>query len=460
MMPPSNAAPGDRPASPLGQAAWALYEFGTGPYFILINIFVFSAYFAGNIVGDPVRGQTLWGYLQGAAGFIIALSSPFLGALSDAAGPRKPGVAVFTLAGVVAIALLWYAVPGAIGLAATCVICAAITMEFAGVHHQAMLAHIVSSRRVGFVSGMGFALSNFGAVLILMLWISLPFLGVLPDLPFAHERSTGFLTAVFSVAFLIPLLLFTPDQARSGHSIYESAIKGAGALMRTALKLDHYGNVAKFLIARMLYYDGLNAVFIFIGIYAKGVFGWSTGLVGVYAMIVILVGAFSAVLGGWLDDHVGSKRTIAVSLFAFLAGVILSISMDRETILFTVPISAAENEAGVPLVGPVLASMGFTLYTEQLFVLAGLIGGIFAGPAQASSRTMLTRLVPQRMAAEFFGLYTLTGRATSWLAPTAIAIVTDVTQSQRYGFAVVVVFIALGLWLLLSVREERIEAAG
>lgn len=451
---------GTTPASRIGQLSWAFYEFASGPYYIMVNIFVLPAYFANAIAADPLQGQSHWGYIQGAAGFMIALTSPFLGALSDAAGPRKPGLALFTALGIAAMASLWFATPGAIAFTAAAVMCASVTMEFGSVYHQALLPAVVSQRRVGLLSGLGYALNNAGAMITFAIWLAIPAMGLLTLLPeYGHERSAGPLAALWLTLFALPLFLFTPDEARKGRRFFEAAAHGVRTLGGTLIKLGHYRNVATFMVARMLYYDGLNAVFVFIGIYAAGVFGWTTEKVGLYGLIVIVFGVVSAVAGGWLDDRLGSKRTIAVSLALFMLGLVVSIGMTPDTVFYFFPVDAAANAKGVAGIGPLLSAIGFSTLTEQLYVLSGIFAAIFIIPAQASSRTMLTRLAPTSMVAEFFGLYALTGRATSWLAPTTIAAVTAITQSQRGGFAVIFIFVAAGLALLLTVREERAAPA-
>lgn len=445
-------------ASRPGQLAWAFYEFATGPYFIMINIFVFAAYFAKNVVGDPVEGQALWGYLQGGAGLAIALASPILGALSDAAGPRKPGIALFTLLGTAAMTGLWLAEPGAIALAAGCVVAASVMMEFAGVYHQALLPGIVSQRRVGGLSGLGYALSFLGAMLTFAIWLALPQSALLPGVAFAHERSVGLLVAAWCLAFALPLFFLTPDMASRGLATTLIVQNSFRTLRKTLSKLPYFANIARYLIARMVYYDGLNAVFIFIGIYASGVFGWSTGQVGIYGLIIIIVAAVSAIFGGLADDRFGSRATILVSLAAFTLLLTLAISMSRDTLFFGVPISPDANAAGLPVIGPAIEAIGFPNLTEHVFILFGVLSGFFVGPAQASSRTMLARIAPPSMIGEFFGLYTLTGKATSFLAPTLIGVMTAATGNQRAGFAVILVFTTIGFALLLTVREEQTDA--
>lgn len=450
---------GTRAASRFGQMAWALSEFASGPYFIVINIFVFATYFTSTVVGDGVKGQEYWAYLQGGAGFLIALMSPFLGSLADASGPRKPFVLFFSIIGVPAMCALWFAAPGDIVPAFVALIIAAVAMEFSGVFQQAMLPSVVSARRVGFLSGLGYTLSYVGATLVFALWLLLPQTGWLEGMPEnTHERLAGVLCAIWYMIFILPLFIFTPDLPHSGLPLRKAAAKGLRTLGTTLRRLDHYRNIAVYLIARLLYYDGLTAVFTFIGPFAHFTFGWSTEKVGLYGLVIILTAAISASFGGLIDDLIGSKRTIQLSLIAFSLGLAGNLGMSPDTILYVIPVSAGMSAMQVPLVGPLLSMLGFTTLPEQLFVVVGVFGGMFAGPALSSSRTMLARIAPPSMIAEFFGLYTLTGRATAFLAPLTIGAVTHFTQDQRSGLMVIFVFIALGFIGLLAVREKQTEA--
>jgi UMF1 family MFS transporter len=146
----------------LGQFGWVLYQLASSPYFVIINIFVFSAYFQKQVVGDSVEGQVVWGYTQAAAGAIIALLSPLLGALADAYGPKKPGIFFFSLIGLVAMTALWWVTPGAVAFGVAAILLAATAMEFAAFYHNAMLRD-VTERRVGFMSGLPTASSTRAA---------------------------------------------------------------------------------------------------------------------------------------------------------------------------------------------------------------------------------------------------------------------------------------------------------
>ncbi len=138
--------------------------------------------------------------------------------------------------------------------------------------------------------------------------------------------------------------------------------------------------------------------------------------------------------------------------------LIFGLGVGRDYLLFAIPVDAAVNAHGLPGIGPLLAGFGFPRLTEQCFILSSIAGGVFMGPSLASSRTMMARLAPETMMADFFGVYTLTGKATSFIAPAVLALVTRATHDQRAGFAVVVAFILIGFVGLLTVREERAVA--
>jgi len=323
-----------------------------------------------------------------------------------------------------------------------------------------MLPAIASEKRIGFLSGLGYSLDYAGAITVFALWLALPASGLIPagDTTHIHERVVGPLTAIWLAVFVIPLFLLTPDTPSNGIGVVKAARAGLQQLARTFRAVSHYRNIALYLVARAVYADGLSAVFAFIGVYVHGVFGWSVAKVGIYALSILVISAFTSVIGGWIDDRLGSKRTIAISLAGFSIGTALAIGVTPETMFYLVPIPPGLAAVELPFVGPIFGAIGFAGFAEQLNLAFAMISGVFVGPMLASSRTMLVRIAPPERMAEFFGLFTLTGRATAWLAPLAIGIVTSATGDQRIGFSMVFVFLAAGLALLMFVREERTQA--
>ncbi len=444
-----------------GQFGWALYQLASDPYFVMVNIFVFAPYFEGTIVGHYVRGQELWGYVQGASGALIALFSPVLGAIADAAGPRKPGLVLFSGAGLVAMSTLVWAMPGEVVLAATTVIAAAVMMEFGVVYHNAMLTSIVSPRRIGFLSGLAYSLGYVGGVVLFLIWLALPATGLLPqdDHSNLHERIVGPLCAIWLFVFSLPIVLWTPDRAATGLSIFAAAGTGLRKLGRTLARVVHYRNIATYLLVRAIYADGMSAVFAFLGGYAGGTFGWSVQKIGIYALTVLTVPAVTSAAGGWIDDLIGSKRTIQYGLFLFTIAVVGSISTTPSELFFVFPMTPELGAQQVPVIGPLLATLGFTNFPEQVALSFAMLGAVFVGPILASSRTMVARLAPPQMISELYGLFTLTGKATAFLAPILVGVVTGITQSQRAGFAVIFIFLVAGIIGLRLVREERAVVA-
>lgn len=445
----------------LGQAGWVLYQLAASPYFVIINIFVFSAYFQSKVVGDAVQGQVIWGYTQGIAGAFIALGAPILGALADAYGPRKPGLIICSLAAIPAMLALWLVVPGEIYLGAAAIVIAAVTMEYASVYHNAMLPSVASEKSVGFMSGLAYSFDYVGSVALFMVWLTLPAFGVLTlfEGAFVHERLSGPLSAIWLVVFSIPFVLYTVDRAPSTISMFAAIVKGLRKLGKTISQLVHYRNVATFLVTRAIYADGMSAVFTFLAGYMSGVFGWSTAKIGIFALIVLTVPIFTSIIGGWIDDLIGTKRTIQIGLLTFTLAVLGSVSTTPNEYLFFYEVTDAIRLQQLPYIGWLLSQFGFTEFPEQLSLTFSIIGGAFVGPVLASGRTMVARISPREMISEVYGLFTLTGKATAFLAPALVAFVTAQTQNQRTGFAVILVFLVVGLIGLFWVREERAELA-
>lgn len=446
----------------LGQFGWALYQLASSPYFVIINIFVFAAYFQKNVVGDPVEGQVVWGYSQAMAGVLIPLCAPILGALADAYGPRKPGLILFSILAIPAMTALWFVSPGEVALGFTAIVVAAVTMECAAIYHNAMLPTVAGVRNIGFMSGIAYSLDYIGSFLIFMVWLAIPALGIMAwfgDEPFAHERLSGPLSVIWLIVFSIPVLLFTPDLPYSGLTLWQAIGKGLNQLGHTISRVVHYRNLATYLIVRAIYADGMSAVFAFLAGYLSGVFGWETAKIGIYALIVLTVPIFTSFIGGWIDDKIGSKRTIVISLFVFTLAVLGSISTTPNEYLFFFPVTDDLRMQQLPVLGPLFSVFGFTQFPEQVSLAFSVMGGMFVGPVLASSRTMVARIAPMTMVSEIYGLYTLTGKATAFAAPFLVAVVTGATQNQRAGFAVILVFLVLGLVGLLWVKEERAEVA-
>ena len=196
-----------------------------------------------------------------------------------------------------------------------------------------------------------------------------------------------------------------------------------------------------FLLANMIYTDGLVSLFAFGGIYAAGTFGWNTIEIGTFGIILAIAGTFGAWLGGKLDDKLGPKRVIAGSMTILLCSIVAILLVNKDSILF------------VRVTPPVPGGALFSSFAERAYLVLGCLIGMAGGPLQAASRTLLIRLAPKDRIAQYFGLFALTGKVTSFVGPLLIGAITAITESQKAGMAVLVLFFVAGLALLVRVRE-------
>jgi UMF1 family MFS transporter len=439
---------------------WVLFDWATQPFYTLVVTFLFAPYFVNGFMTDPVRGAALWAYATGIAELIAAALAPVLGAIADAGQPRKPWIAAFSAMLVVGLCGLWLAAPGQTHLVPLVLIAfgvATIGAELATVFTNAMMTSLVSEKRLGTLSGAGWAAGYVGGLVSLALVAGLlvadpatgkTLLGLPPLVPLdpatrEGDRLVGPFSALWYLVFVLPLFLYTPDrrtaplQARAVSASLAQLVRSVKDLVR-----DH-AQVALFLLARMLYADGLGAIFAFGGIYAATVFGWGATELGLFGIILTLAGTIGAALGGPLDDAKGSKTVIIVTLVLFILAAIGVLSVDAGHVLFVLPV-------GAKLQG----SAPFSSAGEQVYLAFAIVIGLASGPIQSSSRTLLARMCPPGKITEFFGFFSFSGKITAFAAPLLIGVVTQATGSQRIGIASSLLFLLTGLLLLLRVRAK------
>jgi UMF1 family MFS transporter len=451
---------GGRRASRRAISAWLMFDWATQPHFTLITTFVFAPYFAARVAETPVSGQALWGYATGIGGLAIAVLSPVLGAIADAGGGRKAWIAVFSLLLAFGAAMLWFAVPGgemAVAISLLGFGIATIGAEFATVFTNAMMPDLVDDSRLGRLSATGWAVGYAGGLVSLVAVLGFlvsnpdsgltvfgihPILG-LDSASFEGDRASGPFTALWYAVFVLPLFLFTPDVKRRLR-LREAVRAGLGNLRSTLLSLRHHGNVALYLLAHMVYADGLVALFAFGGIYAAGTFGWSSFELGLFGILLTITGTVGAVIGGRLDDRYGGKNVIGVALGLLIVASIGILSIDRDHVGFVFVVVPAGAGDGL-----------FSSIGERVYLALGALIGALAGPLQAASRALMARISPPGRSTEFFGLYALSGKVTSFAGPLAVGVLTAFSDSQRIGISILVFFFAFGAFLLIGVKPVR-----
>jgi UMF1 family MFS transporter len=454
-------AAGRKPSERTGARAlvgWALFDWATQPFYTLVVTFLFAPYFVNGFMADPAWGSALWAYATGIAELIAAALAPVLGAIADAGHPRKPWIAGFSVPLVLGLCGLWLAIPGEVELMPVVLLAfglAIVGAELATVFTNAMMPSLVSNHRLGTLSGFGWAIGYVGGLVSLALVAGLivadpdtgkTLLGLNPIVPLdpatrEGDRLIGPFSALWYLVFVLPLFLFTPD--RHAKPLEARAVSASlNQLVRSVRDLVHnHAQVALFLGARMLYADGLGAVFAFGGIYAATVFGWGASELGLFGIVLTLAGTIGAVLGGLLDDRTGSKAVIVWTLWLFVFAALGVLSVDRDHVLFVLPVEAKSP-----------GSAPFTSTGEQVYLAFAIFIGLASGPIQSSSRTLLARMCPPDKTTEFFGFFSFSGKITAFAAPLAIGAVTVVTGSQRLGIATSIIFLLVGLLLLLRVK--------
>src|ERR1700710_1590790 len=359
--------------------SWIFFDWAAQPYFTLITTFVFAPYFATHVASDPANGQSLWGFATAGAGLMIALLSPVLGAIADASGRRKPWIAAFGTLLVIGSCLMWIGKPGDPSVILPLLIAFAIAtvgVEFATVFNNAMMPSLVPPDRIGRLSGTGWATGYVGGILSLILVLG--FLAANPDTgrtlfgftplfgldPVTHQgdRITGPLTGIWFIIFVLPMFLLTPDYPAK-RPVRDALREGLIELRQTLRELPKRKSMAAFLLANMIYTDGLVSLYAFGGIYAAGTFGWNTIELGTFGIILAIAGTLGGWLGGKLDDALGPKHVIAGSMLVLLFAVVAILLVDRDTVFF------------VNVAPPVPGGALFASAAERAYLVLGCLIG-------------------------------------------------------------------------------------
>lgn len=433
--------------------SWMLFDWAAQPFFTVVITFIFGPYFVSRLVADPNMGQAAWGYTVTISGIIIALLSPVMGAIADSSGARKKWIGFLAVFQILATASLWFAAPGStLWVTMLCVVVATVAAEFSIVFNDSMMPRLVAPDQVGSVSNSAWGLGYLGGLVALFFvllclaaspttgktLIGMPALFGLDPHQGEDARVAGPLAAIWYFIFILPLFFFVPERDK-GRSIFEAIRAGLADLKITLKGLPEQKTLMKFLLARMLYQDGINGLLALGGTFAAGMFGWQTIEMGVYGILLLVIAIFGCYFAGKLDTSFGSKSVVLISLFCLIVATLGIVSTGPGYTLF-----------GLINLSPLDTQGLFGTLAEKVYILFGLLIGLVFGPAQASSRAYLARSVAIEDAGKYFGVYALTGRATSFMAPLAVATLTLHTGSARVGMAALIGFLVVGALVLLA----------
>ena len=397
--------------------AWSLYDWASSPVPTLHATFIFSVFFTTAVM--PEGGTAAWAWMTSASALVVTAAAPFLGRLADARGAVRLCLGVTTALGALATAGLWFVEPDpSFAMLALCLSALSIfAMEISFVFYNAMLPAVARADEFGRASGLAWGLGYAGAIIALVIVL---LLFVLPDQPAfgistegaGHIRITMCFAALWLVLFAVPLFIHVPapPPVRS-HEPFLASLKNS---LQVAMSIP---GMPRFLLARMLFADGLVTLFAFGGIYAATVFGFSQTMVLVFGIILNVTAGIGAALGGMADDRFGSLRVMRLCLLA-------------------------------------LATLGlFAIMApgEAVFWAAGATLGLFIGPLQSSARAWVARRAPPDQRASLFGLMMFSGKATSFVGPFIYGVLVTTTGSDRAGMAIVILLLLAG-WVVMPRR--------
>ena len=440
---------------------WFFFDWASQPYHTLLVTFIFGPYFASvatqHFMGTGLpeqaadaRAQSLWSLGLTVSGLVVGLAAPVLGALADAAGRRMPWIIVFSVLCVLGAGLLWWVMPDGSNLTFAIIAFGIgfIGVEFALIFTNAQLPSLGPTRDIGKISGSGFAFGYLGGLISLIIMLTLfvedesgtTFIGLAPAFGLDSEtregtRFVGPFAAIWFTVFMIPYFLWVREEQtlRQRTPVLETLRH----LLDTLRKLPKRPSLASFLGGSMLYRDGLNGLYAFGGTYAVLVLNWEITQVGIFGIIGVISAAAMSWIGGGLDRRFGPKPVIAVCIVALVVVCFTIMSIRLDSIFGLNVVTFCGSPGTICQELPHIAFM----------TCGALIGG-FGGILQAASRTLMVRHTDPDTATEAFGLYGLAGRATSFLAPLLVGIVTALSGSVALGVTPIIALFAAGAFLI------------
>lgn len=436
---------------------WYFFDWALQPYATLGLTFIFAPYFAGvaagafEAQGNPAAradAQSLWSSAQTVAGLIIAFSAPFLGAWADASGRKQPWFLMFIAIAAAASTGIWVLQPDGTGLYLALLLfwVGFVAAEAAFNLSNAILPSLGEPDEAGKISGGATAFGYWGGVLSLFLMLFFfaendtgrTLIGLAPAFGLDAEaregtRSVGPFIALWLVVFSVPFLLWVRDTPRPGpRPSIGAVVTRLGNSVRGVFSRPSFGS---FLLSSMFYRDALAALYAYGGIYATLVLDWKVVQIGVFGIVAAVSAAILSWVGGFADARFGPKPVIKAMIVILIGVGCVIIGMSRESLF------------GFPL------APGSSLPDIIFYVCGAAIGGA-GGVLYSASRSMMVRHCTVENAAEAFGLFALTGRATAFLAPALITLFTFWTASNQLGFLPVIFLFAAGYILLAWVNPE------
>jgi UMF1 family MFS transporter len=417
---------------------WAMYDFANSAFATTILAVIFNQYFATVVAGGG-RGIELFGFrLHGAAFFtfsvalsmaISAVLSPFLGAVADASASKKRFLMVFCYTAILFTGLLYFVHEGNYWRGAVFFIIANLGFAGGNVYYNAFLPEISTDENIGRISGLGWALGYIGGGALLAINL------MMLKYPEWFGFQTGYFTVqdcFFSVAiwwfvFSLPTFLLLRERAqKSSLSSEEGYFKeGYRRLKHTFHRVKTFRELTKFLIAFLIYNDGIETVIVMASIFGAEVLGMETGEIILFFLMIQGIAFLGSLMFGFLADAIGNKKAVMISLGIWSLIVIWAFQL------------------------------GILWDPKTEYWILGVLAGIVMGGSQAASRSLQGIFTPDANSAEFFGFFAVSGKFASVFGPLLYGILIAITGSVRSGILSVLPFFIVGMAILWTVNEKK-----
>ena len=407
--------------------SWCLYDFANSPFTTLIVTFIYSTYFTKAIAENEIIGTALWSKGVTISAILVAILSPIMGAMADRGGYRKSFLLVMTAIAILGSAFLYKFLPGQVMQVLFWFIIANFAFEMGMVFYNAFLPDIAPPNKIGRISGYGWSLGYVGGLIAMFIALIGFIYPKVPWFGFSTEngeniRATNLLVSVWFLIFSLPIFIWVKEDksqvSKSEKNIIASSLR---QLVNTFHEIKRFRQIVRLLLARLFYNDGLITIFVFGGIYAAGTFHFSFTEIMIFGIVLNIAAGAGAFTLGFLDDRIGGKKTIQISLYGLIIAAIIAVFSPNKI----------------------------------FFWIAGIIVGIFSGPNQAASRSLMGRFIPPDKENEFFGFFAFSGKATAFMGPFLLGTLTQFFNSQRVGVSAVLLFFIVGALFLVIVDEKE-----
>jgi UMF1 family MFS transporter len=423
--------------------AWYLYDFGNSAYAAVVLLAIYSAYFQGEVVGGP-EGSRLWGYAVGIAMLFVAITAPILGTIADFSGAKKRFLLIYTTISCIFTAALFFVGVGDVVTGMVFFILAEIGYRSSQVFYNALLPEIASEEDIGRVSGNGWAIGSAGGIICLVIILAL----ITSIGGNFIVRLSFFITAVYFAASAAPLFLWLKERAEpqplpAGENYLSLAFKRLSSTIRT---VRHYREFLKFMVAFLIYNDGIIMALDFAAILGAVLYGMEQEQLIIFMIIVQITSVAGAYVFGILTDRISAKHSLVISLWLMIGAVVWMFYNDAL--------------AGV-------------VYKDSLtgFFFIGALAGFALTGVQSVSRTSIGMFTPPGKSAEFYGFFAIAGRTSSFIGPAVYGLLAaelayrfielgqppTVAEAQglRYALISILAFLGIGLLLLGFVNERK-----